>query len=281
MTLAGDRLYFAADDGEHGEELWALSTRAGCFSTDSRLCLAAGRFAVEIAWKDFSGRTGVGHATALTADTGTFWFFDPANLEVVVKVLDGRALNQAFWVFYGALSSVEYTMTVTDTATGQAKRYTNPAGRLASVGDTGAFPAPAVQATAPARAVPATGSAEGFAATASAGCTPGPDRLCLQGGRFAVQAAWKDFSGHTGIGMAAGLTAVSGYFWFFAPANVEVLLKVLDGRPLNGRFWVFYGALSSVEYTLTVTDTATGKVRTYKNPSGQFASVADTGAFSN
>jgi len=54
---------------------------------------------------------------------------------------------------------------------------------------------------------------------------------------------------------------------------------VLDGRPLNDKFWVFYGALSSVEYTLTVTDTQTGVVKTYTNPSGRLASVADTGAF--
>jgi hypothetical protein len=42
---------------------------------------------------------------------------------------------------------------------------------------------------------------------------------------------------------------------------------------------VFYGALSNVEYTITVTDTSTGKTRTYFNPSGQLASVADTAAF--
>jgi hypothetical protein len=30
---------------------------------------------------------------------------------------------------------------------------------------------------------------------------------------------------------------------------------------------------------LTVTDTQTGAVKTYKNPSGQFGSVADTSAF--
>jgi hypothetical protein len=42
---------------------------------------------------------------------------------------------------------------------------------------------------------------------------------------------------------------------------------------------VFYGALSNVQYSLTVTDTATGATRTYTNPAGQFASVADTGAF--
>jgi hypothetical protein len=58
-----------------------------------------------------------------------------------------------------------------------------------------------------------------------------------------------------------------------------VVLKVLDGTPVNGHHWVFYGALSSVEYTVTLTDTQTGEVNTYRNPSGRLASVADTGAF--
>jgi hypothetical protein len=79
--------------------------------------------------------------------------------------------------------------------------------------------------------------------------------------------------------MAVPLTADTGYFWFFGAGNVETVLKVLDGRPVNGHFWVFYGALSNVQYTLTVTDTLTGTVKTYTNPSGQFASVADTSAF--
>lgn len=33
----------------------------------------------------------------------------------------------------------QYTLTVTDTETGQVKRYENPSGRLASVADTAAF----------------------------------------------------------------------------------------------------------------------------------------------
>jgi hypothetical protein len=38
-------------------------------------------------------------------------------------------------------------------------------------------------------------------------------------------------------------------------------------------------AHSNVEYTVTVTDSNTGAKRTYTNPSGRFASVADTQAF--
>ena len=66
---------------------------------------------------------------------------------------------------------------------------------------------------------------------------------------------------------------------FFNAANVELVSKVVDGRAVNSKFWVFYGALSNVEYTLTVTDSVTGNQRTYRNPQGRLASVADTGAF--
>ena len=90
---------------------------------------------------------------------------------------------------------------------------------------------------------------------------------------------WTDFRGNTGVGHAVTLTDDTGYFWFFRDTNVEVVAKVLDGRPLNGHHWVFYGALSNVAYTLTVTDLATGETRTYDNPLGNFASLGDTMAF--
>jgi hypothetical protein len=114
---------------------------------------------------------------------------------------------------------------------------------------------------------------------AKAACVPGATALCLNGGRFRVEIAWKDFTGRTGAGQASSLTADTGTFWFFDPANVEVVAKVLDGRTVNGKWWFFFGALSNVQYTITLTDTATGAIRTYKNPAGQFASAGDTAAF--
>src|SRR5262249_12043911 len=125
----------------------------------------------------------------------------------------------------------------------------------------------------------AVASARPAAALDAAGCLPAPDQLCLAGGRFAVRVSWRDFSGRTGEGTALPLTPDTGTFSFFDAGNVELLVKVLDGRPLNGKFWLFYGALSNVEYMLTVTDTATGQVKRYPNPAGRFASVADTSAF--
>ena len=54
---------------------------------------------------------------------------------------------------------------------------------------------------------------------------------------------------------------------------------MLDGRLVNGYFWVFYGALSDVEYTITVTDTVTGKRRTYHNDAHHQGSRSDVTAF--
>ena len=78
-----------------------------------------------------------------TDDSGFFWFFDPAVVELVVKVVNGHGINGKYWVFFGSLSDVEYTVTVTDTVTGQTKRYHNPLHVFASTGDINAFPAPA------------------------------------------------------------------------------------------------------------------------------------------
>jgi hypothetical protein len=90
-----------------------------------------------------------------------------------------------------------------------------------------------------------------------------------------VEVDWRDRQDRTGLGMAELLTRDTGYFWFFKETNVEVILKILDGQAINGHFWVFYGALSNVEYTIRITDLATGNTRTFFNPLSNLASVAD------
>ena len=44
-------------------------------------------------------------------------------------------------------------------------------------------------------------------------------------------------------------------------------------------FFIFFGALSDVEYTITVTDTQTGAVKTYVNPPRKLSSISDLAAF--
>ena len=125
----------------------------------------------------------------------------------------------------------------------------------------------------------------GYSLTLQGVTTPPPGScstatsLCLQASRFTVSVAWATTDGRTGSGQAIGMTGDTGYFWFFDPANVELVVKVLDGRSANGHFWVFYGALSNVHYTITVHDTVGGTYRTYENPQGNLASAADTSAF--
>ena len=114
----------------------AAPINASCLGDETTLCLAGSRFAVEVVWDDGRGGSGAGQAIPLTSDTGAFWFFSDGNLELVVKVLDGRWLNGHWWVFAGALSNVAYTITVTDTATGAVRSYDNRLGELDSFADT-------------------------------------------------------------------------------------------------------------------------------------------------
>lgn len=111
------------------------------------------------------------------------------------------------------------------------------------------------------------------------GCADGLT-LCLQDARFTATVTWTDpRTGDSGVGSAVPVTDDTGTFWFFEEENLELMVKVLDARPVNGHFWVFFGSLTDVEFTLTVTDTVTGNERTYTNPPFEMASRADTLAF--
>ncbi|MCG8457975.1 MAG: GDSL-type esterase/lipase family protein [Holophagales bacterium] len=258
-----------------------------CVAGTETLCLNGERFELEVEWEDFDGNVGRGQAEMLTSDTGYFWFFDEANIELVVKVLDGRELNGAFWVFFGALSDVEYTMRVRDSETGRVKTYFNPLGELASRGDTVAFPEESALlqggAASPAVAAGSAGVIQlpgpGPRSGEKMGCETAGNVLCLNGKRFAVEADWRDFDDLEGRGLAHDITDDTGYFYFFQETNVELVVKVLDARTINGNYWLFYGSLSNVEFELRARDTETGDQVVYQNPLGEFGSRADVNAF--
>jgi hypothetical protein len=254
-----------------------------CPAGSEVLCLDGGRFEARVDWKNpFTGQTGTGKALPLTGDTGAFWFFDAANLELMIKVLDGGAVNDHFWVFYGSLSNVEYTITVTDTSTGAAKTYHNAPFQFASRADVEAFPS-ASAASAPALAAPLVASTAPAAVpklSPAIPCAGSSQNLCLAKGQFEVRVSFVDpRTGATGQAQAVPLTGDTGMFWFFDPANLELMVKVLDAQAVNGHFWVFYGALSDVEYTITIFDTQHGGSRTYRNAPHNLASGVDFNAF--
>ena len=107
----------------------------GCTPGDATLCIDGSpgdrRFKVEVAYQTSQGGggSGEGHAVPLApvgiTHGGAFWFFSPDNPEMLVKVLDGCAINGQKWFFASAGTNVGYTLTLTDMATGQQKIYTN------------------------------------------------------------------------------------------------------------------------------------------------------------
>lgn len=103
----------------------------------------------------------------------------------------------------------------------------------------------------------------------------------LNRGRFRISATWRDFQGGTGSGRFVPLGSEdSGVIWFFSPSNFEVMIKVLDACSYNNRYWVFFAAVTSVEFKITVTDTYTSITKTYSNALGVSApAVTDTSAF--
>ncbi len=277
-TLA---IAWEAEDGSLPTTLMATTlslARPACGSTVI-LCLAEDRFEVEVSWSDFEGTSGDGTAIPLSDGTGLFWFFTQDSAELVVKVLDGRAINNSFWIYYGSLTNVEFELTITDKATGVSKTYWNPAGEFASVGDTSAFPeAPGARSRA-LEPPPSDWLALPLPSASITTPNPGPcdaDSLCLgPEGRFEIVTTWSDFDGATGIGRGQSWSESSGYAWFFDPSNVELFVKVLDGRAINGWHWVYFASLSNVAFELTVIDRVTGATASYSNPSGTFASSGD------
>ncbi len=104
--------------------------------------------------------------------------------------------------------------------------------------------------------------------------------LCLNDERFLVEATWKTHAGASGRGHAVGLTGDAGYFWFFDPNNLELVVKTLNGCGTDGHYWFFAAGLTNLEVTITVTDRTTGETKTYLNPAGTaFAPILDTAAF--
>lgn len=284
LALAIDRRQGMIYAGTQGQGLGALSLAAGgCRGTDTALCLLGARFEADLAWRLPGGAWTPARSRSLNDGTGTFWFSSPDDLELAVKMIDGRAVNGHFWVYFAALSDVEYRLTVNDSSDGAVRTYHSARGHLTSLADVQAFAAGkaahAPGSVPPAATGPAAAGGGAFAAAAGAGCAASDSVLCLAGARFAVSVAWRLPPGVAGAGRPLPLGDATGAFWFFAPAAADAFVKVVDGRAVNGHFWVFIAGLSDVAYSVSVTDTATGAVKTYRNAKGTLASRADTAAF--
>jgi hypothetical protein len=121
-------------------------------------------------------------------------------------------------------------------------------------------------------------------------CNPDAKTLCVddQPGdeRFKVTV---DYSTGAGGGASGSATAIplsslgvfrGGLFWFFSADNPEMLVKVINGCPVNGHYWVFASAGTNVGLSMTVTDTRNDRQKSYRNDDGTSAApIQDTQAF--
>ncbi len=131
----------------------------------------------------------------------------------------------------------------------------------------------------------ATGTTLGAGGT---GCTPNSTTVCLLNDRFRVRIDYVNpFSNppnQPGTFLAARLLQGSqnpdtGLFGFSSAQAVEVVVRVQDTRPFANRFDIYYGGMTDVGYTVTVSDTQTGTTRTYSNPVGKVGGGVDRNSF--
>jgi len=107
--------------------------------------LLNGRFEVSVTGFNFASTPFVAKTVPLASnDSAIFYFFTAANFELLVKVVNGCALNSRYWVYYAATTNVDFTLKVTDTFIPGPFNYItyhNPLGtQLAtSVADSDAF----------------------------------------------------------------------------------------------------------------------------------------------
>ncbi len=273
----GRGMRLGADDVAGVRFLYGPAVKAGgCKTSATALCLGK-RFLATLTWSNqFNGTSGVGRAIPRSASTGFFSFGDPGNVELLVKILDFGDVSK---VFYGELTDLQFTLTVTDTQTGNVKTYGNTPGDCGGI-DQSAFAGSSAADTAAARA-----GAGGFLAfprdavrsPAGGGCRPDRNTLCLLSGRFSVAVDWSNpGNGQSGQGVAAPLSNLVGTFYFSDPSNVELMTKLV---PFPDRIAFFYGALSDLPYTIHVTDHSTGVVKTYTSTAGTLCGGLDNDAF--
>ena len=258
----------------------SLATRMIVVTQRTLLALNNNRFNVTLNAQDQrSGRTAAGVALLQTPVFGYFSLPDltgnPNNPEVFVKIL-GPVSGGGYWVFFGGLTDVEYTISVVDSFTGKLTTYHKDPGSAKGGYDTGSGQLPAGSDCPPAQV---TQSQVG-----TRSCSGASSELCLLSGRFQLTLKARDQrTAKTASGVSLPKTDAFGFYNLVGltgdPDNLEVFVKMVDARTFDGHFWLFYGGLTDFEYTLNVVDTLTGKMRSYIKPAGSACGGFDLNGF--
>jgi hypothetical protein len=275
ISSDGTKLHAGTAGGGVFERDLAADLALPCVPSSTRLCLIGARYAIDLYAALPGGGGSPGAARALGDRAGSFAFprvTGSSELpEVVVKMLPGGSLGgpgEGAPVFYASLTTLPYSLIVTDTTSGTRKIYSShPDAPLCGGADL---------------------SFGGSAATAgerTAAGSSGGGAVSLLGGRFSVAlvARWP----LTGAAASTLAMASGDSYAFFSfpgvsgdPQFPEVVVKMIDARSIDGKFWFFRTDLTTLDYTLTVKDLVTGVTRLYESGT-PFCGGADTEAFTD
>jgi hypothetical protein len=176
---------------------------------------------------------------------------------------EGGVLAQAPGSAIGSATTVNYTITTSGTYT--VGVVADPAGR------TGTY-----------------SIVTSCQSVTSGSCSPSGTESCLLNGRFRVSIAFRNqFANPPQNGNFLAAKLVPGAqnpdvatFGISSAQAIEVVVRIQDTRPFGlNRFDVYYGGLTDLEYTVTVTDTLRGVTRTYRNPPGTVGGGVDRSSF--
>jgi hypothetical protein len=106
-----------------------------CVASDTVLCIddspGDGRFKVHASFQTAHGGGLSGHGQAIPLSQlgvvrgGLLWFFSADTPEMLLKIVNGCAVNGHYWAFLSAATDVGFTVTVDDTLRSNSKTYTN------------------------------------------------------------------------------------------------------------------------------------------------------------
>lgn len=110
-------------------------------------------------------------------------------------------------------------------------------------------------------------------------CLPDDETLCLRG-RFSFRVRATDpRTGSTFVAAPRMQNELYGFFSFPGSTgnadNPEVFVKLIDGRSVNGRWWVFWGGLTDLDYEITVRDSFTRVEKKFRGHGSDTVSFAD------
>lgn len=250
-----------------------------CKPGPDRLCLAGGRFLVDVDWRGAAGN-GKGKVVQRGKNFGAFTF-GGSGIDLLVKTAGaGLQLN----LLYGPLTNVPFSLRVVDVKAKKVTRFGNGPNNCGGIQPLTAALAEGVDLDGLLNpqifdfAVPGRGISEKVSLVPAtepheAGtCKATPTRLCLHAKRYAVETRGPS-------GAPARATRVSdnaGTFAFKIGTGPDVALKVAEA---GGEVQILWGSVTPQAYTLLVTDTLSGQVETYTNPAGTFCGGVDPDAF--